>query len=100
MKNILEGTGFLSITAQKIKFPIKNFFSKCDQLRIGPHLLKKSLMERFIFCVVHGVKENEKENTEEVIEILENEMQDKESINDTDRFHRLGKNIPGVDLGL
>ena len=43
---------------------------------------------------------NEKENTEEVIEILENEMQDKESINDTDRFHRLGKNIPEVDLGL
>ena len=69
MKNILEGTGFLSITVQKIKFPIKNFFSKCDQLRIGPHLLKKSLMERFIFCVVHGVKENEKENTEEVIDL-------------------------------
>ena len=69
MKNILEGTGFLSITAQKIKFPIKNFFSKCDQLRIWPHLLKKSLMAKFIFCVVHGVKENEKENTEEVIDL-------------------------------
>ena len=44
-------------TAQKRKFFIKNFFSKCDQircfLRIWLHLLKKSLMENFIFCEVH-----------------------------------------------
>ena len=43
------------ITAQKMKFSIKDFFSKCDQirsfLRILSHLLKKSLMENFIFCV-------------------------------------------------
>ena len=43
-------------TAQKIKFSIKDFFSKCDQipreLRIWPHLLKKSLMENFVFCAV------------------------------------------------
>ena len=36
-------------TAQKMKFSIKDFFSKCDQihkkLRIWSHLLKKSLME-------------------------------------------------------
>ena len=36
-----------------MKFSIKNFFSKCDQihrkLRIGSHLLKKSFMENFIF---------------------------------------------------
>ena len=35
------------------KFSIKDFFSKCDQihsfLRIGSHLLKKFLMEHFIF---------------------------------------------------
>ena len=41
-------------TAQKMKFLIKDFFSKCDQirsfLRICSHLLKKSLMEKFIFC--------------------------------------------------
>ena len=43
-----------------MKFLIKGFFSKCDQirsfLRICSHLLKKSLMENFIFCVVisHG----------------------------------------------
>ena len=40
-------------TAQKMKFSIKNFFSKSDQirnfLRIWLHLLKKSLMENFIF---------------------------------------------------
>ena len=38
-------------TAQKMKFSIKNFFSKYDQirrkLRIWSHLLKKSLMENF-----------------------------------------------------
>ena len=43
-------------TAQKIKFSIMNFFSKCDQilsfLRIWSHLLKKFLMENFIFCAV------------------------------------------------
>ena len=43
-------------TAQKMKFPIKDFFSKCDQirsfLRIWSHFLKKSLMENFIFCAV------------------------------------------------
>ena len=43
-------------TAQKIKFSIKDFFSKCDQihrkLQILPHLLKKSLTENFIFFAV------------------------------------------------
>ena len=38
------------------KFSIKEFFSKCDQIRsflgIWSHLLKKSLMEIFIFCAV------------------------------------------------
>ena len=39
-----------------MKFSIKDFFSKCDQIRRKPriwsHLLKKSLMENFIFGVV------------------------------------------------
>ena len=43
-------------TEQKMEFSIKDFFSKCDQirsfLRIWSHLLKKSLMEIFIFCAV------------------------------------------------
>ena len=43
-------------TAEKMKFSIKNFFSKYDQirwkLRIWSHLRKKSLMENFIFCAV------------------------------------------------
>ena len=43
-------------TVQKIKFSIKDFFSKCDQirsfLRTWSHLLKKSLMENFTFCAV------------------------------------------------
>ena len=36
-----------------MKYSIKNFFSRCDQicsfLRIWSHLLKKALMENFIF---------------------------------------------------
>ena len=61
-------------TAQKLKFSIKekgvsinlniqihscvikDFFSKCDQIRrlmrIWSNILKKSLMENFIFCAV------------------------------------------------
>ena len=34
-------------TAQKMKFSIKDFFSKCDQIRI--------LMENFIFCAAPDV---------------------------------------------
>ena len=43
-------------TAQKMKSSTKYFFSKCDQicsfLGIWSHLLKKSLMENFIFHAV------------------------------------------------
>ena len=39
---------------QKIKFSVKDFFSKCDQiysfLGIWSHLMKKFLLENFIFC--------------------------------------------------
>ena len=39
-----------------MKYSIKDFFSKRDQirrkLRIWSHLLKKSLLENFIFCAV------------------------------------------------
>ena len=39
---------------KKMKFSIKDFFSKYDQicsfLRIWSHLLEKSLMENFTFC--------------------------------------------------
>ena len=39
-------------TAQKMKFSIKDFFSKCDQIhrKLWSHLRKKSLTENFIFC--------------------------------------------------
>ena len=43
-----------------MKFSIKDFFSKSDQicrkLRIWSHLLKKSFMENFVFCAVCGVQ--------------------------------------------
>ena len=45
----------LYFSAQKIKFSIKDFFSKCDQMRsflgIWSDLLKKSLMEKTSFFV-------------------------------------------------
>ena len=48
------------IAAQKMKFCLKNFFSKCEQicsfLRIWSHLLKKSLMEDSISCAVFIAK--------------------------------------------
>ena len=58
-------------------------------------------MSNILEETVHGVKENEKEDTDEVvIEISEKEIQEKVSVNDIDRFHQLGKKIPGVYLGL
>ena len=45
---------------KKMKFSIKDFFIKCDQirrkLRIWSHLLKKSLMENLIFCALSQKK--------------------------------------------
>ena len=47
----------LSFTAHKMKFSIKNFSCKCDQirrkLRIWSHLVKKSLMENVIFWALY-----------------------------------------------
>ena len=52
----LESFKSLPEIAQKMKFYSKGLFSKCDQmrsfLRIWSHLLKKSLMEKFLFCAV------------------------------------------------
>ena len=50
--------GFVArFTAQKMQFSIKDFFSKYDQirrkLRIWSYLLKKCLMENFIFGQCH-----------------------------------------------
>ena len=43
-------------TAQKMRFSIKDFFSNCGQIpsfqRIWSHLLKKSLMVKFLFYAV------------------------------------------------
>ena len=48
------------ITAQKMKFSFEDFYSKCDQipsfLRIWSNLLKKSLIENFIFCAVYNIQ--------------------------------------------
>ena len=46
VKNFSIRSLLQKLTAQKMKFSIKDFFNKCA------HLLKKSLMEKFIFCAV------------------------------------------------
>ena len=54
--NEIQNSTWIINTAQKRKFSITEFFSKCDQicrkLRIWAHLLKKSLMKNFNFCAV------------------------------------------------
>ena len=49
-----EGSSMKYATAHKMKFSIKVFSSKCDQIHIFLHIwsqsLKKILMENFIFC--------------------------------------------------
>ena len=61
-------------TEQKTKFFIKDFFSKCDQIRRELH---KSLMENFTFCAVgvswwlqmNANSKNTTTNTGELIEL-------------------------------
>ena len=57
-ENLKNSTKSLKVALnmkKKHSFSSKDFFSKCDQicsfLRICSHLLKKSLMANFIFCV-------------------------------------------------
>ena len=49
----------VSFTARKMKFFIKDLFSKCDQicrkLRIWSHLPQKSLTENLIFCPAFSI---------------------------------------------
>ena len=56
VKDYIIGTLAPNVTAQKLKFSIDDFLSKCDQLwrklRIWSHLLKKFSIENFIFCAV------------------------------------------------
>ena len=58
MGKVILNQSNISLTLHnKMKFPIKDIFSKFDQvhsfLRIWSHLLKKSLMENIIFCTVY-----------------------------------------------
>ena len=60
LRNRLVNTRFDA--AQKMRFSINDFFTKCDQihrkLQIWSHLLKKSLMGNFIFGAVWNFTEN------------------------------------------
>ena len=52
----MHATILLETLHKKMKFPILDFFSKCDQicrkLYVWSHLPRKSLMENFISCAV------------------------------------------------
>ena len=60
-------------TAQKMMFSIKDFFSKCDQirrkLRIWSYLLKKFLWKNIIFCAVSFTGFTNKKNRRHQLEI-------------------------------
>ena len=79
-----------SYTARKMKFSIKDFFSKCDQirsfLRIWSYLLKKSMMENFIFCAVLEMK---LKKTAEVV-----------SVDPRSRNIKKNKNFSGVTVNI
>ena len=57
VRKCMKSYVWTSCYCTKMKFYFKDFFSKCDQIRRKPriwsHLLKKSLMENFIFCAVY-----------------------------------------------
>ena len=61
--------------AQNMKFSIKDFLSKCDQirsnLRIWSHLLKKSLMENFMYCTVYWGSYGEKHSRMNQVKFVE-----------------------------
>ena len=75
----------IRITAQKLKFSTKNFFSKCDQirrkLRIFSHLLNKYLMENFIFCAVDKLHLHLIYKERIIIKIGETEIKSSDCIN-------------------
>ena len=60
LKNSMD---YVTVTSEKMKFNIKDFFSKCNQihtkLQIWSHIQKKSLMENFIFWAVYLISDNE-----------------------------------------
>ena len=66
-----------------MKFSIKDFLCKCDQirsfLRIWSNLLKKSLMKNFIFCAVKNVaiakKKKNAQSSKTVREFVHNGQQ-------------------------
>ena len=49
LSDVLDTIQEVNSTQQKMNFSIKNFFNKCDEIRIWSHLLKETLMEKFIF---------------------------------------------------
>ena len=61
-----------------MKFSIKDFFSKHDQIRRKPwiwsDLLKKSLMENFIFCALQCNTDKEKKNRLKTENIINKEL--------------------------
>ena len=81
-----------NITAQKKKFPITDFFSKCNEirrnLRIWSHLLEKSLMENFIFLYSVYCGEFYKVNRKKRIVMTELCFQLNETFQNLSRFGR------------
>ena len=100
--SITTMTCFIENTAQKMKFSIKDFFSKCDQIRrflwIWSYLLKKYLMENFIFCAVKTAlssKLNRRQHQNKTVGNLENSLKSKKPLISNGLFPKqLGGMLP------
>ena len=60
--NVRVSVVLVSFTAQKMKFSIKDFIVNMTKSAVS-HLLKKSLMEGFIFCPVFFVSSTSGKST-------------------------------------
>ena len=104
MEEINESVKFINEKCKEMEadrkeeqsFEIKNEVKTLDE---KVELMDRSLNSREHYSrrnclLIHGVKDNRKEHTDEVvIEMFEKEMQEKVSVNEIDRSHQLGKEI-------
>ena len=109
MEEINESVKFINEKFKEMEADRKEEQSLEIKIEVKALDEKVELIDRSLNChehysrrnclLIHGVKDNRKEDTDEVaIEIIEKEMQEKVSVNEIDRSHQLGKKITGRRL--
>ena len=108
MDKVNESTKFINEKFEEMEADRKDKERKISELKNKVKFLNEKVetmdksLDRHEQCsrrnclLIHGLKENEKEDTDEVvIESFEKVMKEKLSSNDIDRSHRLGKKHTG-----